>query len=93
MNSMHKLNQPAALSGTSIRQARRRKVHAWLRVTASLSEQVAAELRDISGLQRDTSSLDMERAMALAKRLAANSRIMHDTLGTLFDSAVAMLVL
>lgn len=89
MNSMHKLNQQTVVSVTSVRQARRRKVHAWLRVTASLSEQVAAELRDISELQRGSSylDLDLERAMALAERLAVNSSIMHDTFGTLFDSA------
>lgn len=88
MNNMHKLDQSTTVSSTPVRQARHRKVHAWLRVTASLSEQVAAELRDISGLQRSTSPLDidLERAMALAERLTANSSIMHDTLGTLFDS-------
>jgi septal ring factor EnvC (AmiA/AmiB activator) len=82
MRSMHKVNQLAAASGTSAQQARRRKVHAWLRVMASLSEQVVAELRTAA----EQPSIDVLRAMTLAERLAATSRFMHDTFGTVFDS-------
>ncbi|SDO11641.1 hypothetical protein SAMN05216517_116107 [Janthinobacterium sp. OK676] len=85
MNSMHELSDTWLRSDALERRARQRKIDAWLQVAASLSEQIAAELQTATDQLQDEGMADLQRAMALAQRLARNSKAMHDTLGTLFD--------
>ena len=85
MNSMHKLSDPWLRPDALERQTRQRKINAWLQVAASLSEQIAAELQTATDQLQGEGMADLQRAMALAQRLARNSKAMHDTLGTLFD--------
>lgn len=85
MNSMHKLSDTQARPDALERQARQRKIDAWLQVAASLSEQIAVELQTATDQLQGEGIVDLQRATALAQRLARNSRAMHDTLGTLFD--------
>ncbi|WFR81600.1 hypothetical protein P9875_10715 [Janthinobacterium rivuli] len=85
MNSMHKLNDTQARPDAPERQARQRKIDAWLQVAASLSEQIATELQTATDQLQGEGMADLQRATALAQRLARNSKAMHDTLGTLFD--------
>lgn len=86
MNSMHKLSDMRVRQGTLTQQARQRKIDAWLQVAASLGEQITIELQAATGQRQGEGMADLQRATALAQRLARNSRAMHDTLGTLFDS-------
>ncbi|MGK5007831.1 hypothetical protein [Janthinobacterium sp. LB2P70] len=86
MNSMHKLSDPWLRPDALERQVRQRKIDAWLQVAASLSEQIAAELQTATDQLQGEGMPDLQRATALAQRLARNSKAMHDTLGTLFDS-------
>ncbi|WP_219116259.1 hypothetical protein [Janthinobacterium sp. UMAB-56] len=86
MNSMHKLSDMRVRQGTLTQQARQRKIDAWLQVAASLGEQITIELQAASGQLQGEGMADLQRATALTQRLARNSRAMHDTLGTLFDS-------
>ena len=85
MNSMHKLSDARVRPDALERQARQRKIDAWLQVAASLSEQIAVELQTATDQLQGEGIVDLQRATALAQRLAKNSRAMHDTLGTLFD--------
>ena len=85
MNSMHELSDTWLRPDALERHARQRKIDAWLQVAASLSEQIAAELQTATDQLQDEGMADLQRAMALAQRLARNSKAMHDTLGTLFD--------
>ncbi|MGX9730780.1 hypothetical protein ACWYXO_09135 [Janthinobacterium aestuarii] len=85
MNSMHKLSDAWLRPDALERQTRQRKINAWLQVAASLSEQIAAELQTATDQLQGEGMADLQRAMALAQRLARNSKAMHDTLGTLFD--------
>ena len=82
MDSMHRAAERRISYGLPAQRARRRKSDAWLAVAVSLSEQIVAELQGATDLR----SGDSRRVMTLAERLAANSRAMHDTLGTLFDN-------
>lgn len=85
MNSMHKLSDTRVRPDAQAHQARQRKIDAWLQVAASLSEQIAVELQTATEQLQGEGMADLQRATALAQRLARNSRAMHDTLGTLFD--------
>ena len=85
MNSMHKLSDTRVRPDALERQARQRKIDAWLQVAASLSEQIAVELQTATDQLQGEGMADLQRATALAQRLARNSKAMHDTLGTLFD--------
>ena len=85
MNSMHKLSDARVRPDALERQARQRKIDAWRQVAASLSEQIAVELQTATDQLQGEGIVDLQRATALAQRLAKNSRAMHDTLGTLFD--------
>ncbi|NHQ90487.1 hypothetical protein [Janthinobacterium lividum] len=86
MNSMHKLSDTWLRPDALERQARQRKINAWLQVATSLSEQIAAKLQTATDQLQGVGMADLQRATALAQRLARNSKAMHDTLGTLFDS-------
>ena len=85
MNSMHKLSDTRVWPDARAHQARQRKIDAWLQVAASLGEQIAVELQAATDQLQGEGIVDLQRATALAQRLARNSRAMHDTLGTLFD--------
>ena len=85
MNSMHKLSDTRVRPDALERQARQRKIDAWLQVVASLSEQIAVELQTATDQLQLEGLADLQRATALAQRLARNSNAMRDTLGTLFD--------
>jgi archaellum component FlaC len=85
MNSMHKLSDTRVRPDAQAHQARQRKIDAWLQVAASLGEQIAVELQTATDQLQLKGMADLQRATALAQRLAKNSRAMHDTLGTLFD--------
>ena len=85
MNSMHKLSDTRVWPDARAHQARQRKIDAWLQVAASPSEQIAVELQNATDQLQGEGIVDLQRATALAQRLAKNSRAMHDTLGTLFD--------
>ena len=85
MNSMHKLSDTKVRPDAQAHQARQRKIDAWLQVAASLSEQIAVELQTATDQLQGEGIVDLQRATALAQRLAKNSSAMHDTLGTLFD--------
>ena len=85
MNSMHKLSDTRVRPDALERQARQRKIDAWLHVAASPGEQIAVELQTATDQLQGEGIVDLQRATALAQRLAKNSRAMHDTLGTLFD--------
>ena len=61
-------------------------MHKLDQATPNLGEQILAELRAATQQQHATTKVDLQRVLALAERLAVNSRAMHDTLGTLFDS-------
>jgi len=81
MNSMHKLSDTRVRPDALERQARQRKIDAWLQVAASLSEQIAVELQTATAQLQGEGIVDLQRATALAQRLAKNSRTMHDTSG------------
>ena len=85
MNSMHKLSDTRVRPDALERQARQRKIDAWLHVAASPGEQIAVALQTATDQLQGEGIVDLQRATALAQRLAKNSRAMHDTLGTLFD--------
>ena len=85
MNSMHKLSDTRVRPDALERQARQRKIDAWLQVAASPGEQIAVALQTATDQLQGEGIVDLQRATALAQRLAKNSRAMHDTLGTLFD--------
>ena len=85
MNSMHKLSDTRVRPDALERQARQRKIDAWLHVAASPGEQIAVALQTATDQLQGEGIVDLRRATALAQRLAKNSRAMHDTLGTLFD--------
>lgn len=85
MNSMHKLSDTRVRPDALERQARQRKIDAWLQVAASPGEQIAVALQTATDQLQGEGIVDLQRATALAQRLAKNSRTMHDTLGTLFD--------
>nr|WP_314606862.1 hypothetical protein [uncultured Janthinobacterium sp.] len=85
MNSMHELSDTWLRPDALERHARQRKIDAWLQVAASLSEQIAVELQTATDQLQGEGMADLQRATALAQRLARNSKAMHDTLGTLFD--------
>ena len=86
MNSMHKLSDTRLRHGALTQQSRQRKIDAWLRVAASLSEQITVELQTATAQLQGEGMADLQRVTALAQRLASNSKAMRDTLGTLFDS-------
>src|SRR5450830_1606050 len=86
MNSMHKLSDTRVRPDAQAHQARQRKIDAWLQVAASLGEQIAVELQTATDQLQLEGMADLQRATALAQRLARNSTAMRDTLGTLFDS-------
>ena len=86
MNSMHKLSDTRVWPDARAHQARQRKIDAWLQVAASLGEQIAVELQTATDQLQLKGMADLQRATALAQRLARNSNAMRDTLGTLFDS-------
>lgn len=86
MNSMHKLSDTRLQHGALTQQSRQRKIDAWLRVAASLSEQITVELQTATDQLQGEGMADLQRVTALAQRLAINSKAMRDTLGTLFDS-------
>ena len=85
MNSMHKLCDTRVRPDALERQALQRKIDAWLQVAASLGEQIAVELQTATDQLQLEGMADLQRATALAQRLARNSNAMRDTLGTLFD--------
>ena len=85
MNSMHKLSDTRVRPDALERQARQRKIDAWLQVAASPGEQIAVALQTATDQLQGEGIVDLQRATALAQRLAKNSRAMRDTLGTLFD--------
>ena len=82
MDSTHKAAERRISYSLPEQRSRRRKTDAWFRVAVGLSEQIVAELQRANALR----SGDWQRIMTLAERLAASSRAMHDTLGTLFDN-------
>ncbi|OYO25904.1 hypothetical protein [Janthinobacterium sp. PC23-8] len=82
MDSMHRAAERRISYGLPAQRARRRKSDAWLAVAVSVSEQIVAELQGASDLR----GAERQRIMALEERLAANCQVMHDTLGTLFDT-------
>ncbi|ATD60579.1 hypothetical protein CNX70_10635 [Janthinobacterium svalbardensis] len=82
---MHKLSDTRVRPDAQAHQACQRKIDAWLQVAASLNEQIAVELQTATDQLQSEGMADLQRATALAQRLARNSRAMHDTLGTLFD--------
>ena len=86
MNSMHKLSDTRLQHGALTQQSRQRKIDAWLRVAASLSEQITVELQTATDQLQGEGMADLQRVTALAQRLAINSKAMRDTIGTLFDS-------
>ena len=86
MNSMHKLSDTRSRHGALTQQSRQRKINAWLQVAASLSEQITVELQTATDQLQGEEIADLQHVMALAQRLASNSKAMRDTLGTLFDS-------
>ncbi len=86
MNSMHKLSDTRLRHGALTQQSRQRKIDAWLQVAASLSEQISVELQTATEQLQGEGMADLQRVTALAQRLASNSKAMHDTLGTRFDS-------
>lgn len=86
MNSMHKLSDTRSRHGALTQQSRRRKIDAWLQVAASLSEQITVELQTATDQLQGEGMADLQHVMALAQRLASNSKAMRDTLRTLFDS-------
>ena len=86
MNSMHKLSDTRSRHGALTQQSRQRKINAWLQVAASLSEQITVELQTATDQLQGEEIADLQHVMALAQRLASNSKAMRDTLRTLFDS-------
>ncbi|MGK5062027.1 hypothetical protein [Janthinobacterium sp. LB3P112] len=83
---MNKLSDTRLRHDALTQQARQRKIDAWLQVAASLGEQIAVELQTATNQLQLEGMADLQRATALAQRLARNSNAMRDTLGTLFDS-------
>lgn len=82
MDITHRDAERRVSYGLPAKRARRRKSDAWFGVAVSLSEQIVAELQGAS----DPRASDWQHITRLAERLVANSRAMHDTMGTLFDN-------